>query len=252
MLSDDWLRAFLPVGHVQAGERWSAVGAGVLFSHRNILWIVTANHVVEAAGPSISVLQSHGASERVALLELGEVQREHGLGWLRDEPKDIAAAVMPRFPGIDVKAISKELCLPLSGVMPSMLSFTVGCPYGVRGFDPSRATPLVLDGVISGTSPKDGLVYTSTPTFPGNSGGPLIVYRSPVGMRGAIYTGTIPILLAGIVLETAMVPPPDGVTDSPPLRLGITRSIDAVLELLDSEDATQMLNRVDALHMRKG
>lgn len=239
MLSNDWLKAFYPIGHVERGERWSAVGAGVLFSHRRVLWIVTANHVVEEAGSSTSLLLGH-ASEQVTVLELGAAQKEHGLGWIRDSPRDLAEALMPRFPEMDIKAVSQKLCLPLSGVVPSMSSFTVGCPYGVRGFDPTRATPLVLDGVISGTNPKEGLIYTSAPTFPGNSGGPLIGSRSP----------RTKILLAGIVLVTAMVPPPDDASYDPPLRLGIARSIDTVLELLDSGDATKMLARIESPYTR--
>ena len=85
---------------------------------------------------------------------------------------------MPSSPDFCIKAVTAEKCLRMTELVPSMPCFTVGCPYGLHGLNPQEATPLVLDGVISGVDPVSRKVYTSAPTFPGNSGGPLIALRT--------------------------------------------------------------------------
>jgi hypothetical protein len=125
-----------------------------------------------------------------------------------------------------------------------MPCFTIGCPYGLRGVDPGKATPLVLDGVIAGVNQSNRRIFTNAATFPGNSGGPLIAVRSPFAPDGSMMVGRPTVLLAGIVLQSALVPSPMPGDLTPPLHLGVAAPADAVLGLLDSEQAQAILPRI--------
>jgi hypothetical protein len=168
---------------------------------------------------------------------LGVIQDNTGTSWVRDDANDLAVALMPYSNDFGLKAIGTEHCLTLAELLPSMPCYTIGCPYGIRGVDAKSHIPLVLDGVISGVDKASRRIYTSSPTFPGNSGGPLIAIRTPFNPGGAIVVGRPTVLLAGIALETAVVGPPTPRPGMPPLHLGIAVSIDAVTELLQSPQA---------------
>jgi S1-C subfamily serine protease len=130
-------------------------------------------------------------------------------------------------------------------IIPSMLSFTVGCPYGLPGVDPQQATPLVLHGAISGVNRESRKIYTSAPTFPGNSGGPLLVVRPPFDPSGrTIMVGSPTVLLAGIMLESALLSSPIPGDKIPPLHLGVAAPIEAVFTLLDSPQAQELESRL--------
>ncbi|MFC1981442.1 hypothetical protein ACFLVN_04275 [Chloroflexota bacterium] len=118
-----------------------------------------------------------------------------------------------------------------------MQCYIVGCPYGVRGFDPQRATPLVVDGIVAGLDPSSSTIYTSVPTFPGNSSGPIIVRRDPFNPAGGLVVGQPVLLLAGIILQASVVSVLGvlGSSPLPPLHLGIGVSIEAALQLAKSE-----------------
>jgi S1-C subfamily serine protease len=242
MLSREWLQAFVPVGVVVGANKWSAVGAGVVFHEHDLLWLVTARHVVVDAGYERVVPLLNKSDGGVVVLQLADIQRSCGFSWLEDEPRDLAATPLPIFPGLAVKAVTKRECIPLREVVPSMPSYTVGCPYGVAGLDPTRPGPLVLDGVVSGTKEQEGLIYTSAPTFPGNSGGPLVVYRNPFRAHGLDLGETV--LFAGVVLATNLVVAPNQHRGMPPLHLGVVRSSDAVVELLLSDRAKVLADRL--------
>lgn len=201
-----------------------------------LLWMVTARHVVEKVGRlSLTVLVTRSAGEGVIVVQVGEILKNHDFSWVEDEVNDLAAAPMPTSPDFGIKAVIAENCLGLTELVPSMPCFTLGCPYGLPGVNPQRATPLVLDGVISGVDPVSRKVYTSAPTFPGNSGGPLIAVRSPFSPSGMVTAGRPTVLLAGIMLETRLLPGSDPANRIPPLHLGVAVSADALLALLDSE-----------------
>jgi hypothetical protein len=272
MLSTEWLNAFAPVGCLRNDNLWSAFGAGVFFHKPPLLWMVTARHVLKKIGsPALTVLVSRSSGEGVIVVKIGEILTNHGLSWIEDEINDIAAAPMPASPDFGIKAIAPEVCLLMADLVPSMPCFTVGCPYGLHGLNPQRATPLVLDGVISGLDPVRRKIYTSAPTFPGNSGGPLVAVRSPFNPAGGMIVGRPTVLFAGIMLETVLLPATDPAsyapalhsgyaplvetssltsTNSPnripPLHLGVAAPADAVLSLLDSEQARAMAARIAA------
>lgn len=251
MLSTDWLSAFAPVGGRRDDNLWVAFGAGVFFHKPPLLWLVSALHVVEKVGvKALTALVTRSSGEGIIVVEVGKILSTHGFSWLVDKASDLAAAPMPASPDFRIKAVNAESCLPLGQLIASMPCFTLGCPYGVHGLDPQSATPLVLDGVISGVDHANRKVYTSAPTFPGNSGGPLIVHRSPFWPDGGFHLGPPTILFAGIMLQTTLVNNPDPTGRTPPLHLGVAAPVDSVLALLNSDHARALTARVEALQPR--
>jgi hypothetical protein len=245
MLSPEWLSAFAPVGSQRGQGAWAAHGAGVFFLRPPLLWLITANHVVDNIGPElVSVLVTQSGGGKVIVIPIGSIAAQHGVAWIRDPNNDLAAIPMPTAPEFGFKALTEQYCIRLSDLIPSMPCFTIGCPYGLHGLDPTRASPLVLDGVIAGLDPNHRRVYTSTPTFPGNSGGPLIAVRSPFTPNGSMIAGRPTVLLAGVMLQSLLVPSPLPNSTTPPLHLGLAASTDAVLDLLGSEQAHTLVVRL--------
>ena len=213
-----------------------------------ILWMVTAKHVVEKIGlHALTVLVTPSSGEGFIIVEVGKILGQHGLSWMLDADNDLAAAPMPASSDFGIKALTVENCVRLPDLVPSTPCFTVGCPYGLHGLNPQRTTPLVLDGVISGVDPANHRVYTSAATFPGNSGGPLITFRNPFGTAGIMGPA---VFIAGIMLEIKLVHDPNPASRIPPLHLGVAAQADAVLTLLDSDNARAITDRV--LAMRTG
>ena len=247
MLSPEWLNAFAPSAARAARTLWAAHGAGVFFHKPPLLWLITANHVVEHVGPErVSVLVTQSGGGRVVVVPVGQTLAQNGLAWLRDPITDLAAAPMPIAPEFGIKALTEEYCIALKDIIPSMPCFTIGCPYGLHGLDPTRASPLVLDGVIAGVDPHSRRIFTSAPTFPGNSGGPLIAVRSPFGPGGYMTVGRPTVLLAGVMLQTLLVPPPIPGATLPPLHLGVAAPTDAVIELLQSSSAQALVSSLSS------
>lgn len=244
MLSPEWLSAFVPVGTLNGADTWQPLGAGVLFHAPPFVWLVTANHVIKDAGAErVAVLVSL-RSGGVAVIDLTSVYKYGDLSWIRDSSRDLAIGPMPLAPEWNIKAVGEDLCMKLEEVSPSMQCFTVGCPYGVPGLDPQRATPLVLDGVVAGTNPATRSIYISAPTFPGNSGGPILVVRVPYSPSGGSTVGRPTVLLAGIVRETALVQGSGESQPIPPLHLGVGISITAAIEMLQSPEAAELARKV--------
>lgn len=267
MLSNEWLKAFAPVGALRDDNLWAAYGACVFFRKPPLLWVVTARHVVHTVSPAIvTVLVTRSSGDGVIVVKIGEIMRSHGLSWIEDSPNDLAASPMPTSSEFGITAVSHENCVPFAELLPSMPCFTLGCPYGLHGVNPQNNTPLVLDGVISGVDPANRRIYTSAPTFPGNSGGPLIAFRSPFNPGGGASFGLPTMLFAGVMLETVLVPDSaqrvpihSGYVSAggmkaadlggriPALHLGVAAPADAVLALLSSPEALSMAARVEAL-----
>jgi hypothetical protein len=243
MLSTEWLSAFVPVGVLQNGKNWIAAGAGILFTHHSVLWVVTAGHLVDAVGEDNLSLLFTQEEGKPAVVELSQPQKASGLGWLRNQDADLAIGMVPVLPEqLRFKALCEANCLSLDEVMPTMQCYTIGCPYSLHGMNPDAITPLALDGIIAGKTPDKRLVYTSAPTFPGNSGGPLIAVRSPFHPTGRVVAGRPTIFWVGIMLQSVLFPDPN--RSQPPLSLGVATSTDAVLELLRSEAAAEQVLRV--------
>jgi hypothetical protein len=245
MLSKEWLTAFAPIGAIQGPGQWRAFGACVFFIKHPLVWTITAGHVVDDIGANAISILCTKVDGGVTILEIGKIHASAGISWVRDPVNDLAAAPTPLLPGspLAIKAVSEKQCLPFKDLLPAMPCFTIGCPYGLHGVDKQRSTPLVLDGVVSGMDHERKRIYTSAPTFPGNSGGPLIVFRSPFTNPGFMI-GPPVIYLAGIMLETRLIFSQDPKKPMPPLHLGFAVSTDAIISLLDSEAAKAIITRL--------
>lgn len=245
MLDQDWLKTFASFGIVSQPNRWLPTGACVFIIHHDVIWCVTAAHVLDdAPGQSFGCIVTINGSPVV--LKLTESYRQMpGVGWIFDRASDLAAGPMPMPAGIDIRALTFERCLEQKDLIPSMPCLTAGQPYGLPGVDPSTPTPLILDGVIAGLDPAHRLVFVSVPTFPGNSGGPIIAYRSPWTTGGAMHVGVPTVFLAGIVTKTVIVennqPQKSAV---PSLHLGRGATVDAVKSLLTGPEGVRMLQAV--------
>jgi S1-C subfamily serine protease len=250
VLSIEWLNAVAPVGSLQSGNEWVATGAGVFVSAPPLVWVVTANHVVEAVGAdSISVVVNRASGDSVTVVELSKILALHNLSWVRDPANDLAAAPMPLSPEYQIKAIGQDLCLLLEHLIPSMPCYSIGCPYGLRGVDSQSSIPIVLDGVVAGVERAAKRIFTSIPTFPGNSGGPLIVIRSPFNPGGTIIAGQPTVLFAGIMLQSAVMHAPVATAETPSLHLGVAVPADLVLNLLNSDEARKVADVISKAAM---
>jgi hypothetical protein len=250
MLAPEFLHTTVPLGHLSAGGEFQAIGAGVILSSREFAWIVTARHVHGGGAAADHDLVAIGTAQdgtQFPILIAGALGPA-GLDWIfSDVETDLAIAPMPLSPEWRLRAIPPELTLKTSALVPAMPSYTLGVPYGLATLNPDRLEALVLDGVIAGVDPARAGFYTSAPTFPGNSGGPVFVYRTPFNVQGGLQVGVPPVLLAGIVLrQELIVPQMTGAVGFPdvPLHLGFVRGIERAYALLDSADAQPTLARL--------
>lgn len=226
--------------------RWRPAGACVFVRHE-VIWCVTAAHIIRKA-QTLGVGCVVGVGESQTAMNLTDIyRRTPGLDWVIDSKTDIAVAPMPVAPGIQIRAIDFQDCLEQRDVLPSMPCLTAGQPYGIPGVVEGRATPIILSGVIAGMDPENRRIFISVPTFPGNSGGPIIVQPEPYTATGTLNVGRPTVLLAGVVTETVMVaddqPRPQRI---PALHLGAGASFDAIKALIQSTDAQRMLTLVQA------
>jgi hypothetical protein len=253
MLDQDWLKTFAPIGNIPQPGQWQPTGACVFVEHGGVVWCVTAAHVLRASKEtSIGCLVS--INDQLTLIALTDIYRTtHGIGWISDLRSDLSAGPMPMQPGTQIRSIGFDRCLEQKELVPSMECLTAGQPYGLPGVDANKPTPLILNGIIAGIDPILRRVFISAPTFPGNSGGPIMVYRSPWNPSGGMNVGIPTVFLAGIVTEAIVVPnnQPDK-PGIPPLHLGSGSSIDAVKSLLTGVEATRMMSVIKAMQNPPG
>lgn len=254
MLSPDFLNTAVPLGLLNPDGSFRPLGSGVLLERHGLSWLVTARHVKDAAESEAKsdtpfVLVGTTKSGDQFPMHLRQTATEHELEWVQTKEKeDLAAIPIPLSPEWVHRTIPDSLCITGDGIIPSMPCYTIGMPYGFASPDPGRITPLVLDGVISGIDKADGLLYISAPTFKGNSGGPAFVYRSPFNAAGGLTVGQPTVLLAGLVIQQMLVGGAVAATGqgvaSPPLHLGVVRSAERILALLDGAAAKKMVSRL--------
>lgn len=243
MLTEEWLSAFVPLGVLdEQNNRWFPMGAGALF-HTSHLWIVTAKHVIDQIKEGHVAALVTCSTGNTTVVDLTAINQTHNLDWITDENNDLAASLMPVLPQFCIKAVTLENCIPIKEIIPSMQCLTIGYPYYLMEIDLQKSTPLVLSGVIAGKDSQAHLIYISTPHFQGNSGGLAIVLSPSYNSNDVLKL--VP-LLAGLVLE----PLPesglkfDDVLRLPPLHLGTVRSTDVILNLLRSQVAEQLIDKI--------
>lgn len=246
MLDREWLKAFVPLGVLDGAQTLTMVGAGSLLAEPPVIWLVTAAHVIQqAAGRPIAAVVST-AEQQPFLVDLTQEYRRHGLTWHPDVENDVAVGLMPQNESWAIRAIPREFCFPFGDMVPSLPCYSMGCPYGVL----NGAIPLVMDGIIAGVDSKRRRVFTSAPTFPGNSGGPLLIARLPYNRAGGLTVGSQVLHLAGVMVEVFLVPDPQGLRS--PLHLGLAVSIDVVHDLLQSSEVRAEYDRIASAHRAKG
>ena len=245
MLDEQWLATFAPVGTVPGPDQWRPTGAGVFISHHNVVWLVTAAHVVTAGAVDVGALVAvNGPPTAFNLTSL--LASSPGISWVTSDVYDVAAVPMPTPDGIELKALSEAQCRRVGDILPSTRCVTAGCPYGLAGVAPGKHTPLVLDGIVAGTDVASKALFISTPTFQGNSGGPIFVSRPPYSAGGRIVAGTPTVHLAGIVTGIQTVRPAS--QDAAPLRLGVGVAVDVILDLLNGPEATEIARVMKSMH----
>jgi hypothetical protein len=148
----------------------------------------------------------------------------------------LAACLLPHLPRARVRSIPRKFWVPNDMELTSMTCLTGGCPLGLAGLDPTRAMPIVLDGIVAGMDRTAKRLYVTAPTYPGNSGGPIFVERPWHNASGGGTIGGPTIFLAGVVLQTGKIEA-SGYTER--LHLGVAAHISQVADLLDTADANQ-------------
>ena len=242
MLDEQWLSTFAPVGIIPAAGQWQPTGACVFVSRHDVVWLATALHVLPKDDKHFGVLAPVNRTR--TLFDLTDIL-SHGpkVDWLTDAKHDLAVAPMPTPSGIGIKALAEQQCFELDQVLPGMSCLTGGCPYGLPGLDRATTTPIILDGVIAGKDAASRNLFISTPTFQGNSGGPIFVVHWPFNASGGMAVGRQTVGLAGIVLRVHTIQTSDA--KAAPLRLGAGVAIHTVLELLDGPSARGMVERIE-------
>jgi hypothetical protein len=244
MLDKEWLATFAAVGRIPAPGQWQPTGACFFLLFNDLVWLVTAKHVVPSDAAGLGVLVP--IDGKPTLLNLTEIMANTpGVTWIIDPKHDVAVAPMPTPPGISIKAIVQAQSLRIEELLPSMSCLTAGCPHGLPGVSRETMIPLVLNGVIAGKDTASRTIFISTPTFPGSIGGPIIVIRSPFNAAGGATIGLPTVFLAGIVSQVQTVQAND--PQSVPLRLGVGVAVDVIFDLLSSTAANEIVQTIKGL-----
>lgn len=248
MLDKDLLSTCAPLGTLcSKTNEWRARGAGVFIFDDPFIWYVTAEHLTaNKESHPIHILINHAKSKQY-LVNIDSLHKQHKMDWIVDKKNDLAATLFPADPNFELKAINFSLFMNSKEMLPSMSCYSVGCPYNLAGFDMERVNPCVLDGIISGIDRQRGRIWVTVPTFPGNSGGPLFVWKQPIQANGDVNLGRTVAHLGGIISEYVLVGDGNSETDNrmclPPLHLGVVIPTESIQALLNTEEALGLKKR---------
>ncbi|MCA8925183.1 MAG: hypothetical protein KDD82_25460 [Planctomycetes bacterium] len=233
---DDLVRTTLCLG-VQEQEHWLPLGCGFLVSDRRLLWLVTSTRVLERAGDQPLTAWVSRDQDRV-LLGLGTVLQQAGLTWLRSERGDVAACVFPMQPDWEVKAIPLLQAASTAQSQPLLQVHALAFPYGIEGFDPRDAFPLVLPGGLAGVDAGRERLYHTAPSLPLTEGAPLLLAVGADAQRQ--------LLLAGVTNGPLRPAAPVPAKEIPATVAGLSMAtpIAAVIQLLSSAAAREQSERV--------
>lgn len=248
MLDKEWLSTCAPLGVLDStNQQWVAHGAGVFVYDNPFIWYVTAYHIIKDNKNSpIHILVNHSKANRY-LVDVVALHKQHKIDWLIDPNNDLAATLFPSDPNFLLKAISFSSFLHSKEMIPSMKCYSVGCPYSLAGFDVEKVNPCVLDGIISGVDMKSAHVYVTVPTFPGNSGGPLFIWKQPIQPNGDTNLGNAVVYLGGIISAYMLV---GGAAEEanlmslPSLHLGVVIPSESIYNLLHNASAMRLKAKV--------
>jgi hypothetical protein len=257
MLAPEFLRVLVPLGSLTPDGAFAAIGAGVLIEHAGFDWLITLDSVrstAAEAGPLVA-LGSTLDGEQFSL-DLDEVLRQHGLGWVEDPAaEELVAAPIPLSRTWQFRSAPQSLTIAGEQIATSSACYTVGAAYGLGPLDPGRGPSiLALDGIVAANDPHAGEIYFTASTLPGWQGGPLFVEAVQAGGRSGTTDARVS-LLAGLVLEDVRVGAqlaPEGEPSDPgsAVRLGRARAIDAAFGLLRTAAGAEMARRTQQIARR--
>ncbi|MEZ6188071.1 MAG: trypsin-like peptidase domain-containing protein [Planctomycetota bacterium] len=241
---EDLARTTVCLG-VQEDEHWVPKGCGFVVSDGRMLWLVTSAHVLERAGEqplSAWVAREQGG----ALFGIGEVLREAGLGWITAAEHALAACVFPLQPEWGLKALPLNQLAPQGSLVPTRRLHAVSFPYGIEGFDPRSAAPILLPGGVCGVDEARGRIYHTVPCLPLNEGTPLLLEADAQGGRRLV--------LAGVMRSRALPAQPVAAQEIPATLAGFSvgTPVAQLVALLSSEVARAAAERVLAGQQRAG
>ena len=175
---------------VQQGEQWQPVGLGFLLTDDQVVWLVTTSRVLERAGgaPISTWVKRTGDG---VLLGLSAIMQSSGLDWVREPQTGLAMTVFPLHPEWDVRALPLAQTAPRGALQPLMGVHALGFPFGIHGFDPSSALPLVFSGAVVGLDAGRERIYTDVAPLPLCDGAPLLA--------GSGADGKLQLVLAGVM-----------------------------------------------------
>jgi hypothetical protein len=236
-------------------------GTGVYLLESNIVWLVTAAHVLwdgdgHLFGTNVTLRSlPRGRAQTNHVVLTADLERINGYSALKRHPtRDVAACALFLFtptngtgahPVLGVKVISspdihimisepKNFCKKVEDVDPGSEAFVIGYPRELAIGNYSEVEferPLVRKGIISQKNLKTGKLIVDSAVYGGNSGGPLRVVENP-SLGEAAYK------MVGVVTQyvpcLTRVAPGLGVTNSVIVNSGysVAEPISAVLELI--------------------
>jgi S1-C subfamily serine protease len=164
------------------------VASAVFVSFSNVVFIVTADHVV-AANPELTFRIPQNGGVPTKHLSHRDMVAKYSCDWIRDTEDDIA--VIPYSlddASDDIKVVSVEQGLAgYEDVKVGDEIFVLGCPSSVVG-DVDPATHFVRNGIVSAKLDAPRIVLDAF-VFPGNSGGP-VFWKPSIGMHvSGLLTG---------------------------------------------------------------
>jgi hypothetical protein len=172
------------IGDVNSEGEWSQWATGFLVALGGVLHLVTAKHVVR--DPTTGEPRDHGMTLRYnrvggghRLRSLDEVKEQRGVEWVFHQDDEVDVAVLPvplDRQADDVMVIPEDLFLQSDQLFELLDIFflTFQPEIELAG----RITPVVRGGLISLIN-EDSTFFIDSFAFPGNSGSPVFVKRTP-------------------------------------------------------------------------
>lgn len=185
-------------------DEYKPLGSGVLITYKDILFVVTADHVVPQDGEvyfRIPQKETHESIHRShkSIMSISE------LNWVRNKEDDLAIAFFGYQNSDDIKAINiEDFRANYDDVSIGDDVFVLGYPSSVI-FAQDPKIHFVRNGIVSSKLPNGRIIIDSF-LFPGNSGGP-VFWKPSMGLevKEPLIGESIPgrfAKLIGIVLQT--------------------------------------------------
>jgi hypothetical protein len=155
------------------------VGTGFLVQVEQLLYLVTAKHMVEGFGPNdpmfVFVNDKNG---KLANISDQVIRTQLNVEWFKSSSADLAILPFGTRSDFDVTLIPEAAFLTSDNVLELQDVFFMSYQSGIQ--DESRITPIARRGMVSIRN-EDGTFYLDAFAFPGNSGSPVFIKPSAGG-----------------------------------------------------------------------